>query len=178
MEEELVDLHYGEIWPVFNRPATTSQQFEQNFVDGDALLAASVLVSWASFQSPSALVDTLPLPNIMLLFYVAKRVLSLGLLPQYSLSKVLSILYLYLYAAKYHTGWVQIPCTVAGFRSRLLNVSNSNSLVSILSIPSTETLPDGHGHTPLRDILRHTLMMKSFWPKETKRPQMVVPCIQ
>jgi hypothetical protein len=170
VEEEVVDLHYGQIWPDFEVPdATTAQQFERNIVDGNALLAASVLISRACFQSPSISASVLPLPNIMLFLYIAKLVMSLGTLQQYNLSRVLSILYPYV--AKYHTDWIPIPCTVSGFRSRILNVSNSNSLVSILPIPSMETLHDGHGYTPFRDILRHALMMKIFRPEETKDPK-------
>jgi hypothetical protein len=95
--------------------------------------------------------------------------MSLGGSQQYNLSRVLSILYPFV--AKYHTDWAPIPCTVSGFPSRILNVSNSNSLVSVLPIPRTETLTNGHGYTPLRDILGHALMMKTFWPEETKDPK-------
>jgi hypothetical protein len=64
-----------------------------------------------------------------------------------------------------------VPCTISGFRSFFLNVSNSNSPVSILSIPVPKTLPDGHGYTPFRRILEHALMMKQFKPSETKDPK-------
>lgn len=64
-----------------------------------------------------------------------------------------------------------MPCTISGFRSFFLNVSNYNSLVSILSIPVPKTLPDGHGYTPFRRILEHALMMKQFKPSETKDPK-------
>jgi hypothetical protein len=38
--------------------------------------------------------------------------------------------------------------------------------VSLLPIPQTETLPDGHRYTPLRNIMEYVLMMKKFHPGE------------
>ncbi len=64
-----------------------------------------------------------------------------------------------------------MPCTVSGFNSRITNVTNSNSLVSILPIPRPQTLGDGHGHTPFREVLKHALMMKRFEAREAKDPK-------
>jgi hypothetical protein len=130
-----------------------------SFIDAQALFQTSSLISTAP----------LPLPNIMLFLYLAKLVLSSGRLEQESLPKLLLILYPY--AEKSESSWAPMPCTVSGFTSRITNVTNSNSLVSILPIPSPETLPDGHGYTPFREILRHALMMKTFEPQETKDPK-------
>jgi hypothetical protein len=44
-------------------------------------------------------------------------------------------------------------------------------VVSILPIPHPETLPDGHGYTPLRNIVEHALLLKKFFTKETKDPK-------
>jgi hypothetical protein len=78
---------------------------------------------------------------------------------------------LYPYVAKYEPSWAPMPCTVTGFSSLITNVTNSNSLVSILPIPRPETLADGHGYTPFREVLTHALMMKKFDPRETKDPK-------
>jgi hypothetical protein len=43
--------------------------------------------------------------------------------------------------------------------------------VSILPITCPEMLPDGHGCTPVREILSHALMMKSFEAHATKDPK-------
>ena len=83
VEEEVVDLQYGNVWPTFKEPENTSQQFERHIVQDNALLAASALVSRALFQSPDATDAALPHPNIMLFLYVAKLVMSMGLLQQY-----------------------------------------------------------------------------------------------
>jgi hypothetical protein len=111
----------------------------------------------------------MPLASAMLFLYLAKLVISTGELQQGNLSKVLQILYPY--AEKCESSWAPTPSTVSGFISRITNVTNSNSLVSILPIPCPETLPDGHGYTPFHEILRHVLMMKTFEPQETKDPK-------
>jgi hypothetical protein len=154
-----VDLHYLPLWSTMDAPESISGKFKRNFVKGNVVVA-SVLVSQAAFQTPHVVNKILPLPNIMLFLYLAKLIISSGLLQQYNLSKVLSILYPY--ADKNQEDWAPIPCTICGFRSLVLNVSNSSSLVSILPIPSPVTLPDGHGYTPFRSILKHALMMKTL----------------
>jgi hypothetical protein len=165
------DLHIqtGHMYPSLVEPEPPAASFESSIVDGNALHAASVLVAQAAFQSPNTSAAILPLPNIMLFLYLAKLVMSSGLLQQFILSQLLTILYPY--ADKCEKDWAPIPSTVSGFRSCILNVSNKNSLVSTLPIPTPETLPDGHGYTPFRSILRHALMMKRFEPAETKDPK-------
>ena len=143
--------------------------FKSHMVAGNPLLAASVVVTQALLQTSLVTVTPLPVANVKLFLYLAKLVISTGKLQQGNLSKVLQILCPY--AEKCETSWAPIPCTVPGFTSRITNVTNSNSLVSILPIPSPETLPDGHGYTPFRDILTHALMMKNFDPFETKDPK-------
>jgi hypothetical protein len=74
-------------------PESISGKFKRNFVNGNVVVAASVLVSQAAFQTPHHVVNKiLPLLNIMLFLYLAKLIISSGLLHQYNLSKVLSIL--------------------------------------------------------------------------------------
>ncbi len=143
--------------------------FKSHMVAGNPLLAASVVVTQALLQTSLVTVTPLPVANVKLFLYLAKLVISTGKLQQGNLSKVLQILCPY--AEKYETSWAPIPCTVPGFTSRITNVTNSNSLVSILPIPSPETLPDGHGYTPFRDILTHALMMEKIDPFETKDPK-------
>jgi hypothetical protein len=143
--------------------------FKSHMVAGNAALAASVVVTQALFQT-SVLSDTpLPVANVMLFLYLAKLVISTGQLQQGNLSKVLQILYPY--AEKCESSWAPMPCTVSGFTSRITNVTNSNSLVSILPIPCPETLTDGHGYTPFREVLTHALMMKKFESQDTKDPK-------
>jgi hypothetical protein len=88
-----VDLHYLPFWSTTDAPESISGKFQRNFVNGNVVVAASVLVSQAAFQTPHVLNKILPLPNIMLYLYLAKLIISSGLLQQYNLSKVLSILY-------------------------------------------------------------------------------------
>jgi hypothetical protein len=90
-----VDLHYLPLWSTMDSPQSISGKFEKNFVGGNVVVAASVLVSQAAFQTPHLVNKILPLPNIMLFLYLAKLIISSGLLQQYNLSKVLSILYPY-----------------------------------------------------------------------------------
>jgi hypothetical protein len=142
--------------------------FKSHMVAGNPLLAASVVVTQALLQTSPVTVTPLPVANVKLFLYLAKLVISTGKLQQGNLSKVLQILCPY--AEKCETSWAPIPCTVPGFTSRITNVTNSNSLVSILPIPSPETLPDGHGYTPFRDILTHALMMKNLTPLKRKIP--------
>jgi hypothetical protein len=132
-------------------------------------MGVSMLVAQACYQ-------TLPLRNITLFFYLSKFVLLTRRLRLGGLSQVISILYPY--ADHLEKQWAPLPCTVSGFRSRILNVSNSNSLVSILPIPHPVALPDGHGYTPLRNIMEHALMLKKFKPQETKDPkwQLIASC--
>ena len=170
LEPDMVepDLHYDV--PIrIKDPETNRERFLRLITEGNAVTAASVLVRQASFQDSRPSHDMLPLPNILLFLYLAKLVMATGRLQLSNLSKVLSILYPY--AHKLEPQWAPIPCTLSGFRSKILNVSNTNSLVSILPIPCPETLPDGHGYTPFRTILSHALMMKSFLPAETKDPK-------
>ena len=87
VEEDVVDLQYGKVWPTFKEPENTSQQFERHIVEDNAFLAASALVSRALFQSPDAINAVLPPPNIMLFLYIAKLMMSLGLHQQYDLSR-------------------------------------------------------------------------------------------
>jgi hypothetical protein len=164
------DLHYGNTILPLVQPVSNSDRFRRHIIDGNVLLAASVLVAQAAFQNPMNGSGILPVTNIMLFLYLAKLVMSAtGELQQHNIAKVLSILQPY--ANLVETGWSPIPCTVSGFRSTILNVSNTNSLVSILPIPAPETLPDGHGYTPFRSILSHALMMKTFNAEETKDPK-------
>jgi hypothetical protein len=166
LDAEDTDLHY-------NLPGTitenTTKQFRRYLVHGNAVLAASVLVTRAAFQSPNPSATPLPHQNIMHFLYLAKLVLSTGCQQLSNLSKDISILYPYVDNAE--KGWAPMPCTVSGFRSRFLNVSNKNSLVSILPIPRPEELPDGHGYTPFCNILSHALMMKTFDEIATKDPK-------
>jgi hypothetical protein len=110
-----VDLHYLPLWSTMDAPESISGKFKRNFVNGNVVVAASVLVSQAAFQTPHVVNKILPLPNIMLFLYLAKLIISSGLLQQYNLSKVLSILYPY--ADKNQEDWAPIPCTISGFRS-------------------------------------------------------------
>jgi hypothetical protein len=146
-----------------------AQRFKNHMISGEAVLAASVVVSQALFQTPHLSHSPLPVANVMLFLYLAKLVISTGELQQGNLSKVLQILYPY--AEKCESTWAPMPSTVSGFTSRISNVTNSNSLVSILPIPCPETLPDGHGYTPFRQILNHALMMKRFEALETQDPK-------
>jgi hypothetical protein len=143
--------------------------FKSHMVAGNALLAASVIVAQALFQTPGAIDTQLPVANVMLFLYLAKLVISTGKLQQGNLSKVLQILYPY--AEQCESSWGPMPCTVSGFSSKITNVTNSHSLVSILPIPSPQTLDDGHGYTPFREVLTHALMMKTFDARETKDPK-------
>ena len=153
-----------ENWPSFHTSETNTEKFQRHLVNGNAVVAASGLVTQAAFQTPNGPPSLLPIPNIMLFLYLARLVMSSGLIQQHYLSKLLLILYPYV--DRCQENWAPMPCTVSGFRSQILNVSNSNSLVSILPIPSPETLPDGHGYTPLREILKHAFMMKKFGPSD------------
>jgi hypothetical protein len=143
--------------------------FKSCLVAGNSLLAASVIVAQALFQTPLFPQAPLPVSNVMLFLHLAKLVIATGKLEQGSLSKVLQILYPY--AEKCEPSWAPMPSTVSGFTSRITNVTNSNSLVSILPIPHPETLHDGHGYTPFRQILSHALMLKKFEAQETKDPK-------
>jgi hypothetical protein len=50
-----VDLHYWPIKPTLELPETPAGKFERNFVDGNVILAASVLVSQAAvFSHPKS----------------------------------------------------------------------------------------------------------------------------
>ena len=138
-------------------------------VMGDAVAAASLLVARAALQNSTPTSSLIPLPNIMLFLYLAKLVLSTGRLELTNLAKVLSILVPYVNIGEKE--WAPVPCTVPDFRSMILNVSNSNSLVSIVPIPTPEVLPDGHGYSPFRTILEHALMMTTFDPAQTKDPK-------
>ena len=162
------DLHY-QTGPTVVEPQIPVDEFKKHMLLGQAVAAASVLVAQAAFQSTMPSTTLLPLPNIMLFLYLAKLVLSTGRLELSNLAKVLSILAPR--ASNSHTNWAPVPCTVSGFRSMILNVSNSNSLVSILPIPTPETLPDGHAYTPFSTILKHALMMNTFDPALIKDPK-------
>jgi hypothetical protein len=116
-----VDLHYLPLSSTFESPKSTAEKFKRNFIDGNVVLAAYVLVSQAAFQSPHIMIKILPLPHIMLFLYLAKLIISSGVLKQYNLSKVLSILYTY--DDKCQEDWAPIPCTISGFRSLILNFS-------------------------------------------------------
>jgi hypothetical protein len=155
--------------PALIEPQTTANRFAKHMLSGEALAAASILVAQAAFQTSSPVPALLPLPNVMLFLYLAKLVLSTGRLELINLAKVLSIFAPY--ALQSEKEWAPVPCTVSGFRSMILNVSNSNSLVSILPIPIPETLPDGHGYTPFRSILEHALMMNTFDPADVNDPK-------
>jgi hypothetical protein len=159
---EETDLRYDDCPHAMGQPETTSDTFKQHMVAGNALVAASLLVEEASFQAMNTRETLLPVSNIMLFLYLARLVFSSGLIQQGHLSQVLLILYPHL--EKCQPDWGPIPCTVSGFRSCFLNVSNSNSFKSILPIPLPETLSDGHGYTPLREILSHAFMMEKFDP--------------
>jgi hypothetical protein len=173
------DLFYdtAELIPVIDSldmPGTStvtkpSEVFKSHMVAGDGLLAASVLVTQALFQSPHLSETILPDANVRLFLYLSKLVISSGKTQQANLASVLQILYPY--AEKCESSWGPMPCTVSGFTSTITNVTNSNSLVSILPIPCPETLKDGHGYTPFREVLTHALMMKKFDPRETKDPK-------
>jgi hypothetical protein len=179
MEVEEPDLVYDHLlddglgeqedWPSFQKPESVSDKFRNQMVSGEVWTAASILVKQSAFQTPDVAQDMLPVPNIMLFLYLARLVMSSGLTQQHILSKLLLILYPF--ADSSQKNWAPLPCTVSGFRSRFLNVSNSNSLVSILPIPTPETLPDGHGYTPLRNILEHAFMMEKFEAADTKDPK-------
>ena len=178
VDDEVSDLHFAVSPAPFSALALVPLQqrdepeltFRRHMVDGNPVLAASLLVARALFQTHTISPQSfLPLPNIMLFLYLAKLVISSGTLQQHNLSRLLSILYPY--AVTCEPDWAPMPTTISGFRSRILNVSNSNSMVSILPIPSPETLPDGHGYTPFRNILSHALMMKKFESSETKDPK-------
>ena len=154
-----------EDWPVLQKPRTVAEQFHDEISAGNARRAGSVLVKQAAYQTAVVPAGQLPIPNIMLFLYLARLVMSSGLSQQHYLSKLLLILYPFV--DRVEKDWAPIPCTLSGFRSRFLNVSNSNSLVSILPIPAPDTLPDGHGYTPLRNILRHVFSMEQFEPAAT-----------
>jgi hypothetical protein len=153
----------------FECQETVTDKFRNQIVVGNAWSAASILVKQAAFQTTIVPVEMLPVPNIMLFLYLARLVMSSGLIQQHYLSKLLLILYPF--ADSSQKNWAPLPCTESGFRSCFLNVSNSNALVSILPIPIPETLPDGHGYTPLRNILEHAFMMEKFDPVDTKDPK-------
>lgn len=139
VEVEDKDLYQNNVSPRDkSEPLSSVQKFEHYIVQGKTLVAASFLVAQAAFQTTATPKTILPLPNIMLFLSLAKLVLSTGRLQLYNLSKVLSILYPY--AHKLEKEWAPIPCTVSGFRSCILNVSNSNSLMSILPIPLPDTV--------------------------------------
>jgi hypothetical protein len=63
-------------------PESFFANFKRNFVNGNVVVAASVLVSQAAFQTPRVVNKILPLPNIMLFLYLAKLIISSGLLQQ------------------------------------------------------------------------------------------------
>jgi hypothetical protein len=143
------------------------ESFQKYLIDGYPLLAASLVVARAAYQTITPPTDSLTLPNIMLFLHLGKLVFSIGQLQQWNLHKVLAILYPYANTVEQNK-WSPIPCNPRGFRSAYVNVSNSNSLASILPIPIPSPLDDGHGYTSFRSILAHALMMKTFDPKETK----------
>jgi hypothetical protein len=68
----------------------------------------------------------------------------------------------YPYVEEVEDSWTPIPTTDSGFRTTILNISNKNSLLSILPIPRPETMLDGHGYTPFCQILAHALLMETF----------------
>ena len=156
-------------WPNFNKSSSVSEDFCSQIVSGDAWSAASLLVKRAAYQTRDVPSQILPIPNVMLFLYLARLVMSSGLTQRLFLSKFLQILYPMVGSSQ--KNWAPLPCTVSGFRSCFSNVSNSNSLVSILPIPIPETLPDGHGYTPLRNILEHAFMMEKFDAAATKDPK-------
>jgi hypothetical protein len=127
------DLHIqtGHMYPSLVELEPPAASFESSIVDGNALHAASVLVAQAAFQSPNTSAAILPLPNIMLFLYLAKLVMSSGLLQQFILSQLLTILYPCDKCRRLGPN----PSTVSGFRSCILNVSNKNSLVSTSNPP-------------------------------------------
>lgn len=167
------DLFYDPLSvPTTNNASSKSsprEQFGSHMVNGNAVYAASVIVAQALFQTPLLAASPLPVSNVMLFLYLSKLVISTGHLQQGNLSKVLQILYPY--AERSESSWAPLPCTVSGFMSRITNVTNQNSLVSILPIPNPETLSDGHGYTPFREILTHTLMMNSFEDQSSRDPK-------
>jgi hypothetical protein len=154
---------------VGSRVLSPVEQFDSHMVAGNALLAASMIVTQALFQTPALSATPLPVANVMLFLCLSKLIISTGQLQQANLSKVLLILHPH--AEKCESSWAPMPCTVSGFASRITNVTNSNSLVSILPIPRPRTLGDGHGCTPFREVLKHALLMKRFDARETKDPK-------
>jgi hypothetical protein len=90
-----IELLYTENSPRIESMQVTADKFQKTFVQGNILEAASLLVSQAAFQSPNLFTAKLPPPNIMLFLYLGKLVISSGLLEQYNLAKVVSILYPY-----------------------------------------------------------------------------------
>jgi hypothetical protein len=168
VESEELDLHYA-VASINQFTDYELPSFKQNLVSGNAMMGVSMLVAQACYQAVKPPKTNLPLRNITLVLYLSKLVISTGRLRLGGLSQVISILYPY--ADHLEKQWAPLPCTVSGFRSCILNVSNSNSLVSILPIPHPEALPDGHGYTLLRNIMEHALMLKKFKPQETKDPK-------
>ena len=168
VEPDYLDLHYLDLPPVVESESS-SQMFARHMVEGQPLKAASLLVSRASYGTDSLSSSTIPMSNIMFFLYLAKLVIATGTLQLTNLSHVLSCLVPY--TQKWAIDWAPIPCTVSGLRSRFLNVSNCNSMVSILPIPTPESLPDGHGYTPFRSLLTHALMMKTFDAADIQDPK-------
>jgi hypothetical protein len=128
---------------------------------GNPILAASLVVARAAWQTTSPMMEALSLSNIKLFLYLGKLVLSSGNLQQWNLYKVLEILFPYVNAVEEHR-WSPIPCTPSAFRSAFVNVSNSNSLASILPIPKPCPMKDGHGYTGFLSLLGHALAMTRF----------------
>ena len=159
-------LDLEEDFPSFGQPVSTEEKFMHHIVSGDARVAASILVKQAAYQTPDPPEGLLPISSIMLFLYLARLVMSSGPTQHHYLSKLLQILYPS--AAGTEPNWAPLPCTISGFSSQILNKTNSNSLVSILPIPVPETMSDGHGYTPLRNILSHALMMHKFDEADSK----------
>jgi hypothetical protein len=135
----------------FENADTVTEKFRNQIVVGNVWSAASILVKQAAFQTKVVPAEMLPVANVMLFLHLARLVMSSGLTQHHCLSKLLLILHPF--ADSTEKNWAPLPCTVLGFRSRFLNVSNSNSLVSILPIP----IPDTWVHT----TAEHSLNMSS-----------------
>jgi hypothetical protein len=169
---ENFDLHYcrPSLLPPIHIPETTHEKVRRHLVNGNSVVAASFLVHQASCQTgPLSATPPMALGNIMLFLYLARLIMSCGVLQQYNLSKVLGIMYPYTDMAE--PGWTPMPSTVEGFKKQILNVSNANSFVSLLPIPQPETMEDGHSYTPIRSIFEHALTTKCFKASETKDPK-------
>ena len=171
-ENEPVAVNQDWTDPAYPDPVSTSPtacmkaEFKKHMVEGNADVAASSLVAWASWQTPNPTSLPASYENIVLFLYLAKLVLCIGQLQQETLSKCMEIMYPMVEHLK--KSWSPIPCSMSGFRSFYINPSNHNSLASILPIPVPTELPDGHGYTSFRSILSHALMMTTFDPKQSK----------